>query len=288
MRRFATFLVALTACTERATTHDVLLEMLAAQCERSRRCNCSLDGAASFDCETHAAEQAAELREEARMRGATILDEECAELARDSAEHACQDAGVPPEREAYALSARVRACRPTLMHGTQAEGAPCEHPSDQWWVLPSDCDRGLFCIEGHDGPVCSAIDPRREGFVCRDIDMRLECPVDLACVTVERDIGRCLPFTTIGAPCIGLDRDVCVHPEGQWCDVESGTCRASPSMGEPCVEANGDACSSDAYCDDSICRARGGPRDACVEDSHCVLGLECEDGVCVGAAACGF
>ena len=97
----------LTACSDRSTTYDALLEMLVAQCERSRRCNCSPDREAPSDCETYAAEQAAEVREKAGMRGATVLDEECAELARDSAELTCHDAGVPPDREAYALSARV-------------------------------------------------------------------------------------------------------------------------------------------------------------------------------------
>ena len=179
-------------------------------------------------------------------------------------------------------------CRRTLIHGARAEGEPCEHASEHWWVRPSDCDRGLFCIDGRDGPVCSAIDPRREGFVCRDIDARLGCPVDLACVTVDPDIGLCLPFTTVGEACIGLDRDVCVHPEGQWCDLESGTCRASPGVGEPCLQVNGAPCSSDAYCDDDLCRARVGPHEACVDDSQCAVGLECEDGECVGAAACGF
>ena len=275
------------SCTERASSYDPLLEMLLAECEREERCNCQ-PGTPDVDCETYAHQRAGELRERARERGATILDTECAELTRDVANHTCIGAGIPDEHEAFADSARVDLCWRTLLHGPLPEGAPCDNPVDlPWTARPSKCGRGLMCAGWEDVPRCRPWPERREGFVRRDLDAVLGCPVDLVCVNIDARTGVCLPFTEVGELCIGVER-WCEGPQGQWCDLESGTCRASPGVGEPCVRANGEPCSSDAYCDDGICRARVGPREACVDHSQCALGLRCDDGVCVGDAACGF
>lgn len=273
------------ACSNRSSSTDPLHEMLVAQCERRRRCNCNAT-VISDDCEAYARTRAGELRDQGLRGGATVLDADCAALARDVADEVCADAGIPYEGQAMSDAARAHACHRSLFHGVNRVGEPCEHPVSYTTLQWSDCEAGLICREGDEGPRCVRPNWAGVGFICRFDDAALGCPVDLVCVDVEEQIGRCLPFTKVGDPCIGMHGDHCEGPPGQWCDLETSTCRASPPAGQPCIEHNGDPCATDAFCREGTCSPRPGPGEACEAYGACARGLKCSHGICEGGEAC--
>lgn len=286
------------ACTSRGDTPDALEEMFAASCEKDVRCNCRPEEPPA--CEAYARQRAQELRQEGAERGAVLLDEACATIVRENAEAVCVDGGLPYAIEYAEQEAIARHCQRTLLHGERRLGEACAHPGELWPPRYGDCEIGTVCVEDGEGARCIEWPMSLNDGVCKEGDAAVGCPVDQACVPVDDDTSTCQPLTRVGDPCIGFSGDFCKGPPGQWCDLETSTCRALPNPGEPCLErspgggfgcAGGLQCDATciytAYCREGLCARRSEPGESCSGYGACALGLECEDGVCVGDEACG-
>jgi hypothetical protein len=290
-------LLGVIACGDRVEPVDPLRDMFVAECDRRVRCHCATT---SEDCEAQARSLAAAIREGAARTGADIFDPECADLLREAAEATCVDGGIPYERADASVAARAERCASFLFHGDRRVGEPCATPSPLPFFHPSNCEAHAMCLElDDDGPRCSAWPPAQLGDICRDGDLDGVCPPDLACVPIGDGKRQCQPWTELGAPCVGAANNYCEGPPGQRCDPETSTCRALPGPGAACVDpveslhqrcAAGlycDArCNYDAYCEGETCRARAGPGEACTQRGSCALGLECDEGTCMGQTAC--
>ena len=274
-------------CAEQTEPTDPLHEMLVAQCEQRVRCNCARTEQ-DDDCEAFARGRAAELRSRSRTAGATMLDEECAARLRDVANGVCVGAGIPYTVQALSDAARASACGHYLFHGPRQSGEPCDHPVSLPLGGLSDCTAGSFCFDWGEGAECETPEVMGVGSVCRDIDAYSGCPLDLICVDVDANTGRCLPLTKVGDPCVGFRGDQCGGPPGQWCDLDTSTCRASPGVGEACESTSSSACAVDARCVEGVCEPRPLPGEPCMAYGDCAPGFRCTDGVCEGYEACWF
>ncbi len=190
-------------------------------------------------------------------------------------------------------------CAP--LHGSKTEGQSCQQIENRF----SDCDAGLRCQSG----VCVANCPEPlalgdlcsnnecdEGLYCDFFDdaeptckekavegadcAQVECLEWLRCVTpdpMDPTVARCELKGEIAEPCTGHDQCTTGYCPAGFCEdfpTEGGDCRGTG------------VCADGFFCIEDVCSVAKERGDACTND--CGGGLDCLEGVCVGAnaAAC--
>jgi hypothetical protein len=134
------------------------------------------------------------------------------------------------------------------------------------------------------------IDLEAAGLLTLDTDGIERCKKHLETVACDQQIqelsGPCADMwrgqQAIGATC-GLDVESFVCAAGSECVLGldfCGDCRPLVEVGMPCV-AGTDTCGNEAFCDNSVCKARVKNGDPCGTGDRCMTGSLCESGTCV-------
>jgi hypothetical protein len=233
-----------------------------------------------------------------KLGQACTVDLECEDYGQCKVDGACPGVCAPAAKLGEACT-RYNECEPGLECGGDTAAQTCQKTAKIGEsCAEAGCSGYGVCREG----TCvsrESLGQSEQGGPC-EVVSGPSCKPGLVCTTTLVDgdvVGRCQPKVASGAACTFSTPDPC--PEGEYCHITSatgekpatGTCTASPKLGEECRYGtyNITSCEPGQYCDTEtkVCAAKRELGAACSSSSQCssntcvadqcVENLECEE-----------